>query len=122
MLNIAKISGLCYFQYMPKTEKRDTNFFISRYFLIIIALFLFVLILSFFFGDSGIIEIVRAQKKIENLENRIKNLEIKKAKLEKEIKELKNNPLALEKRAREKLWLMKKNEKVIVIIKNKKKK
>lgn len=107
---------------MPKTEKKDTNFLISKYFLIIIALFLFVLILSFFFGDSGIIEIVRAQKKIENLENKIESLEIEKAKLENEIEELKNNPLALEKRAREKLWLMKKNEKVIVIVKDKKKK
>lgn len=107
---------------MPKTEKKDTNFLISKYFLIIIALFLFVLILSFFFGDSGIIEIVRAQKKIENLENKIESLEIEKAKLENEIEDLKNNPLALEKRAREKLWLMKKNEKVIVIVKDKKKK
>lgn len=88
----------------------------------LIVIFLFILVLSFFFGDSGLIEIVKAQRKIENLEISIKNLEIKKAKLEKEIEELKNNPLALEKRAREKLWLMKKNEKVVVIVKNKKKK
>lgn len=88
----------------------------------LIAIFLFILVLSFFFGDSGLIEIVKAQRKIENLEISIKKLEIEKAKLEKEIEELKNNPLALEKRAREKLWLMKKNEKVVVIVKNKKKK
>lgn len=88
----------------------------------LIAIFLFILILSFFFGDSGLIEIVKAQRKIDNLEISIKKLEFKKAKLEKEIEELKNNPLALEKRAREKLWLMKKNEKVVVIVKGKSKK
>jgi len=107
---------------MPKAKKKDSNFQISKYFLMLIAIFLFILILSFFFGDSGLIEIVKAQRKIDNLEISIKKLEIKKAKLEKEIEELRNNPLALEKRAREKLWLMKKNEKVIVIVKSKKKK
>jgi cell division protein FtsB len=37
---------------------------------------------------------------------------------------LKENPLALEKKAREDLWLMKKNEKVVVIVRdqNKRKK
>ncbi len=107
---------------MPKTKKKDSNFLISKYFLMLIVIFLFILVLSFFFGDSGLIEIVKAQRKIENLEISIKNLEIKKAKLEKEIEELKNNPLALEKRAREKLWLMKKNEKVVVIVKKTRKK
>ena len=82
-------------------------------------MFIFILILTFFFGDSGIIEIIRTQKKIEGLQETIKQLEVEKDRLMKEIRELKRNPLALEKKAREKLWLMKKNEKVVVIVKDK---
>ena len=74
------------------------------------------MVLTFFFGDSGIIEILRSQDKIAELRSDIKELEKKKITLELEIKELKKNPLALEKTAREKLWLMKKNEKVIIVI------
>lgn len=85
----------------------------------LIALFVFILIMSFFFGDSGIIEIIKAQDRIENLKESIANLEVEKEKLTKEIEELKKNPLALERKAREKLWLMKKNEKVVVIVKKK---
>lgn len=87
----------------------------------LIVLFIFILILTFFFGDSGILEIIKAKKKIEVLENTIKQLEKEKENLKVEIAELEKNPLALEKKAREKLWLMKKNEKVVVIVKKKKK-
>ncbi|MGB2843389.1 MAG: septum formation initiator family protein, partial [Candidatus Aminicenantaceae bacterium] len=41
-------------------------------------------------------------------------LEKEKKKLEREIEELKNNPKAVEKKAREKLWLMKPDEVVII--------
>jgi cell division protein FtsB len=75
--------------------------------------------MSFFFGDSGIIEIIKAQDKIENLKKSISGLKEEKEKLAKEIENLDKNPLALEKKAREKLWLMKKNEMVIVIVRNK---
>ena len=40
-------------------------------------------------------------------------------KLTREIELLRDNPLALEKKARENLWLMKKNEKVVVLVKDK---
>jgi cell division protein FtsB len=86
------------------------------------ALFLIILILTFFFGEGGFLEIVDAQKRIANHEKRIAELENEKKKLTKIITELKTNPLALEKTAREKLWLMKDNEIVVVIIKNKKQK
>jgi len=84
------------------------------------ALFLIILILTFFFGEGGFLEIIDAQKKIANHEKRIAELEKEKEKLTEIITELKTNPLALEKTAREKLWLMKDNEMVVVIIKNKK--
>ena len=67
----------------------------------LIAIFIFILILTFFFGDSGIIEIIKTQRKIVDLRETVKNLELEKERLIKEIRELKNNPLALEKKARE---------------------
>lgn len=44
----------------------------------------------------------------------MEHLETDKSRLEKEIKELESNPKAVEKKAREKLWLMKKDEMVLV--------
>ena len=85
----------------------------------LIALFIFILIMSFFFGDRGIIEIIKAKNQIETLKQNVAELETEKEELTKEVADLKKNPLALEKKAREKLWLMKKNEKVIVIVKDK---
>ncbi|MCU0287471.1 MAG: septum formation initiator family protein [Acidobacteria bacterium] len=100
--------------------KEKGHFFKSRGFLLIIALVIFILILTFLFGDSGILEIVKTRKQIEELKQNISRLEKEKEKLTIEIQELKNNPSALEKRAREELWLMKKNEKVVVIVRQKK--
>ena len=101
---------------MRKTDK--VKFVQTKGFLLLVALFIFILILTFFFGDSGIIEIVGAQRKIAELKNRIVHLEKEKKRLAKEIEELENNPNALERRAREKLWLMTKNEMVIVLTDN----
>ena len=84
----------------------------------LVVLFIFILILAFFFGEGGIIEIISARSKIEELRKSISELEKQRDTLIKEIEELKKNPMALEKTAREKLWLMKKNEKVVVIVKN----
>jgi cell division protein FtsB len=76
--------------------------------------------MAFIFGDRGLLEIIKTQKQIKVLKQTIKDLESEKLKLSKEIDMLRENPMALEKKAREKLWLMKKNEKVIVLVKEKK--
>ncbi|MBN1196851.1 MAG: septum formation initiator family protein [Candidatus Aminicenantes bacterium] len=94
----------------------------SKAFLLLLILLLFILILTFFFGDSGIIEIVQAQKRIEELEKRIVALEQRKNELEREIEQLSRDPRSLEAVAREKLWLMKKDEKVIVVVPEEKQK
>ena len=99
-----------------KKEKYEETFTRSRGIVILVLVLLFILVLTFFFGDSGIIEIVRSQDKIAQLRSEIEELERKKEMLKNEMKELETNPLALEKQAREKLWLMKKNEKVIIVI------
>jgi cell division protein FtsB len=87
--------------------------------MLLIIFFLFILLLTYFFGDKGIIEIMKTQKEIRALETSIHELEARKRSLTSEVKQLREDPLALEREAREKLWLMKKNEKVIVIVKDK---
>jgi phosphomannomutase len=68
----------------------------------------------------SLLEIMKTQKQIKILQQTIKELESEKLRLSKEIDMLRENPLALEEKAREKLWLMKKNEKVVVLVKDKK--
>jgi cell division protein FtsB len=87
---------------------------------LLLVFFLLILIMAFIFGDRGLLEIIKTQKQIKALQQTIAELESEKLKLSKEIDLLRENPLALEKEAREKLWLMKKNEKVIVLVKGKK--
>lgn len=76
--------------------------------------------MAFIFGDRGLLEIIKTQKQIKALQQTIKELESERLRLTKEIDMLRENPLALEEKAREKLWLMKKNEKVVVLVKDKK--
>jgi len=83
---------------------------------LLLAFFLFILVLAFVFGDRGIVEIVKTKKQIKVLQTAILALEKEKAQLIREIEQLRANPLALEKKAREDLWLMKKNEKVAVLV------
>jgi len=96
-----------------KKEKTNLSF---RKKIIIIALvsFFLVLFLASFFGKKGLIEIYRTQKVQKGLLQEVEWLEEKKRKLEREIEELRTNPKAVEKKAREKLWLQKPDEIVIV--------
>ncbi len=103
-----------------KKEKENT-FLKPKFVIMLSALFIIILILTFFFGEGGFLEIMAAQKKIADHEKRIVELENEKKRLTEIIYGLKINPLDLEKTAREKLWLMKENEVVVVIIKDKSK-
>jgi cell division protein FtsB len=100
-------------------RKRENSLLQSRGLALLLFFFLFILILAFVFGDRGILEIVKTQKQIRELKLTIRNLEAEKLKLSREIELLRENPMALEKKARENLWLMKKNEKVVVLAKDK---
>ncbi len=98
---------------MRKKEKDNISF--RRKLLIAgLGFFFLVLLLASFFGKKGLIEIYRAQKEHEILLHEIARLEVEKKRLEKEIEELKQNPKAVEKKAREKLWLVKPDEVVII--------
>ncbi len=98
---------------MRKKEKDNISF--RRKLLIAgLGFFFLVLLLASFFGKKGLIEIYRARKEHETLLQEIASFEIEKRRLEKEIEELKQNPKAVEKKAREKLWLVKPDEVVII--------
>lgn len=99
------------------SNNRAEGFFASKGFLLLMVLISFILILSFFFGDSGYLDIRGKQNEIRRIQSDIDRLKEIRDQLAQEVKELENDPLSLERTARERLWLMKKNEKVIVIIK-----
>jgi cell division protein FtsB len=79
-----------------------------------VAFFFLVLIITTLFGRKGLIEIYRTRKNYEALVEEIKQLEVRKSQLQREIEDLQKNPEAVEREAREKLWLMKPDEKVII--------
>lgn len=79
-----------------------------------VGFLLFVLTVASFFGKRGLLEIYRTKRRQEVLLQKIVQLEEKKGKLERDIEELQKNPKAVEKKAREKLGLMKEGEIVII--------
>lgn len=79
-----------------------------------IGLFFLVLLISSVFGKKGLLEIYRARKNYQALLEEVERLEEKKSRLLREIEELEKNPLAVDREAREKLWLLKPDEKVII--------
>jgi cell division protein FtsB len=75
---------------------------------------LLVLLITTIFGKKGLIEIAKARKTLASLSLDIETLQAEKARLEREIAALKSDPKAMDREAREKLWLMKPDEKVII--------
>ena len=83
-----------------------------------VGFLLFVLTIASFFGERGLIAIYRTKRGQDVLLKTIEQLEAKKGKLERDIEELRTNPKAVEKKAREKLGLVKEDEIVIIDKKN----
>lgn len=101
-------------------NKKGWLFLKSRSFLAIMALFVLVVIMAFFFGDSGIVPIIKTREEMARLNTRIAELRKERDRLAREVQGLDKDTLSLERKAREELWLMKKNEMVVVIVKKKK--
>ena len=129
-VELARGRVLCYFMNMAapgmpqdggqrSNRKKENSPLPSRGLALLLFFFLFILVLAFVFGDRGIVEIVKTQRQIKELRLTIRGLEAEKRRLTREIAGLRENPLAVEKKARENLWLMKKNEKVVVLVKDK---
>jgi cell division protein FtsB len=99
-----------------KDEARKNNSSVRRkLFMAGVGFFILVMLVTSFFGKKGYMDIYRARKSCRALEVELQRLEEQRKKLELEIRELETDPGAVEKEAREKLWLMKPDEKVIVI-------
>ena len=97
---------------------RNTKRLNSKTIIFFVSLIAFIILFALFFGDKGLFEILKKEKQIKSLQLEIEHLKEEKKDLIQKIIKLKNDPYALEKIAREELWLMKENEKVIVIQKD----
>jgi len=98
---------------MALKEKKKTSLR-RKLALAAVAFFFLVILISSLFGKKGLIEIYRARSNYDALLQEIRSLEARRSQLQKEIEALRNDPRAVEKEAREKLWLVKPDEKVIV--------
>lgn len=107
---------------MKRQEERGKAYFRKRLVIVALSFLFFILFIASFFGKNGLIEMYRSKKRHDSLVMEIKQLRQEKAKLEREIEELERNPGAVEKTAREKLWLMEPDEFVIIKKDNKEKK
>jgi len=95
-------------------EKKGKAHFRKRLIIVALSFLFFILFIASFFGKNGLIEMYRSKKKHDALVMEVEQLQNEKAKLEREIEELEKNPKAVEKTAREKLWLMEPDEFVII--------
>jgi cell division protein FtsB len=95
-------------------KDKGSSSFRKKIFISGVVFFLFVLTVTSFFGKKGLIEIYRTRRKQEVLLQKIEQLEERKVKLERDIEELQKNPNAIEKKAREKLGLVKEGEIIII--------
>jgi len=95
-------------------EDRDKSSLRRKLILAAVGFFFLVLLISSFFGRNGLIEIYRARKNYAELLDKIKQLEARKSQLLSEIEDLEKNPQTVEKEARDKLGLMKPDEKVVI--------
>ncbi|MBN2198942.1 MAG: septum formation initiator family protein [Candidatus Aminicenantes bacterium] len=79
-----------------------------------LALLVVVFLITSLFGKKGFLEIRRARRAEQALLMEKQRLEEDKRRLEREIRELETDPRAVELEARDKLWLMRPDEIVIV--------
>ncbi|MGD1008915.1 MAG: septum formation initiator family protein [Candidatus Aminicenantales bacterium] len=92
--------------------------FRKKVFILGIACLFLVMVVTSVFGKKGVMDIHRARLKLADLDRDVRRLAWEKSRLEAEIRELERNPKAVEKEARDKLWLIKPGEKVIVVPKD----
>jgi cell division protein FtsB len=78
------------------------------------AFLLLALVVTLFFGRKGLIEIYHARRARAALLEEIERLKQVKSRLEKDIAALEKDPRAVDKEAREQLWMIRPDEKVIV--------
>ncbi|MCX6569420.1 MAG: septum formation initiator family protein [Candidatus Aminicenantes bacterium] len=87
----------------------------KKIFILGIACFFLILIVTSLFGKKGVMDLRRARQNLAALDIRVRTLEAEKTRLEAEIGRLEKDPRAVERPAREKLGLIEPGEKVVVI-------
>jgi len=82
----------------------------NRFFMMLSLLFLLYFILSFIFGDMGLLSYHKMKKDYQRTEQELERLNRENERLRKEVKALKTDPLYIERLARERLGLSKEGE------------
>jgi cell division protein FtsB len=101
--------------------KRETNIFQKKIAIVLASFFIIVVFFALIFGDHGFIELLSARKELRQLQQSVASLEMERDQLAAEVEFYRDQPLAVEEIARRDLWLMKQNERVIVIVEDSKK-
>ncbi len=78
------------------------------------AFVLVVLLITTIFGKKGLIEIYKSRRSYVDLQKDIERLKEEKIRLEREIAALEADPKSVEREARDRLWLVKPDEKIVV--------
>jgi cell division protein FtsB len=86
----------------------------KKIFVLGVACLLLIMIVTALFGKKGVMDLRRARRTLAVRAEKIRTLEVERAKLEAEIGRLESDPRAVEKPAREKLGLVEPGEKVVV--------
>ena len=100
---------------MSGTRLKSGGSFRKKILVLGIGCLLVSVIVTSFFGKKGVMDINRARKNIRDLQATLEALKGERARLEREIRELESDPRAVEREAREKLWLIEPGEKVVVL-------
>jgi cell division protein FtsB len=106
---------------MTNGSRRAGPAFRKKVFILGLGCLFLVMVVTSIFGKKGVMDIHRTRVRLAELDTVMRSLEQDKARLEAEIHALETNPRAVEKEARDKLWLIKPGEKVLVVPKAPKK-
>lgn len=86
-----------------------------KFMVLVVGLALLALAVHTLFGKGGYLDLRRRQAELEQLRQEVKDLQEENRRLTEQIKELKSNPDAIERVAREQLKLARPNETVITL-------
>jgi|SRR5579863_1400180 len=95
---------------MNGTGSRSDNRTLRRLGITALIIVCAVLVMNEVFGAHGLLALRRQRREYDSLQQQVRELELKNLQLEKDIKELKSNPQAIEKQAREELHLARPGE------------
>lgn len=99
---------------MRSPSKKANPAFRKRIILLGIGFVILAIFVTVLFGKKGYMDILQARKRYAALEGERAAMERQRALLEWEIERLKTDPSAVEKAAREKLWMVRPDEIIVV--------